>query len=248
MAKCEVFLGLISFTGGDGAIYQCKANCYNGRRRLVRIRACTAHCLSRAASLALFGRVATEIESLGPPGVLTWIRDNHRTGRGRAEITGRFVVDPPRDPFDYHFSLTYLVAKRPGINPPASLAKKGFDWRKGWSDSWFKSQEGGVYLNTLHHWFVEPDPDGKFRISGVPPGEYLLAVNLYGTTEGCLVHPGAARDADIGRGRSADRRLGQSRHPHSKCVASGRRGGQFRLRGTRRQADQPRCAARQSCW
>jgi thiol-disulfide isomerase/thioredoxin/uncharacterized GH25 family protein len=114
-------------------------------------------------------------------------------GSEGAEITGRFVVNPPREPFDYHFSLTYLVAKRPGIDPPTSLAQKGFDWRKGWSDSWFKSQEGGAYLNTLHHWFVKPDPDGQFRISGVPPGEYELAVNLYGSTEGCLVHPVAQR-------------------------------------------------------
>ena len=106
---------------------------------------------------------------------------------------GQFIVDPPRTPFDYHFSLTYLVAKRPGINPPTSLASKEFDWRKGWSDSWSRSQEGQAYLNTLHHWFVKPDPDGKFRISGVPPGDYTLAINLYGTTEGCLVNPIAQR-------------------------------------------------------
>ena len=109
------------------------------------------------------------------------------------EVTGQFIVDPPRTPFDYHFSLTYLVAKRPGINTPTSLASKEFDWRKGWSDSWSRSQEGQAYLNTLHHWFVKPDPDGKFRISGVPPGDYTLAINLYGTTEGCLVNPIAQR-------------------------------------------------------
>ncbi len=114
-------------------------------------------------------------------------------GGGGAEVTGKFEVSPPRQPFDYHFSLTYLVAKQPGIQPPSFLAGKGFDWRRGWSDSWFQSQEGGAYLNTLHHWFVKPDPDGSFRISGVPPGKYELAANLYGTTEGCLVHPVAQR-------------------------------------------------------
>jgi thiol-disulfide isomerase/thioredoxin len=36
---------------------------------------------------------------------------------------------------------------------------------------------------------VKPEPDGRFRISGVEPGAYDFAVNLYGTTEGCLVHP-----------------------------------------------------------
>ena len=49
------------------------------------------------------------------------------------------------------------------------------------------------YLDTLHNWFVKPDPDGRIKISGVEPGEYELAVNLYGTTEGCLVHPLATR-------------------------------------------------------
>jgi thiol-disulfide isomerase/thioredoxin len=126
-------------------------------------------------------------------------------GGGGIEVTGRLVVDPPREPFDYHFSLTYLVAKRAGIDPPESLAEKGFDWRRGWSDSWFQSQEGGAYLNTLHNWFVKPDPDGRFRISGVPPGEYELAVNLYGTTEGCLVHPVAQRvvPIEVASGQSA---------------------------------------------
>lgn len=114
-----------------------------------------------------------------------------------AEVVGQFEIEPPRAPFDYHFSLTYLIAKRDGIKAPQFLVGNGFDWRKGWSDSWLRSQEGGVYLNTLHNWFVKPDPDGKFRISGVPAGKYELAVNLYGTTEGCLVHPVAQRVVPI---------------------------------------------------
>ena len=98
------------------------------------------------------------------------------------------VENRPQD-FDYHFSISYLVAKRPGIDPPAPIAAAGFDWRKGWTDAWRDSPEGSTYLKTLHTWFVKPTPDGRFRISGVEPGEYELAVNLYGTTEGCLVHP-----------------------------------------------------------
>ncbi len=69
------------------------------------------------------------------------------------------------------------------------MAKKGFDWRRGWSDAWTSSEEGAAYLQTLHHYFVKPDPDGRFRISGVEPGEYDLAFRLYGSTKGCLVHP-----------------------------------------------------------
>ena len=107
-----------------------------------------------------------------------------------AEVTGQLalVPDPGKD-FDYHFGINYLVARRPGVTPPESLANKGFDWRRGWSDSWASSSEGTAYLRTLHHYFVKPDPDGHFRISGVEPGEYDLAFRLYGSTEGCLVHP-----------------------------------------------------------
>jgi beta-lactamase regulating signal transducer with metallopeptidase domain/thiol-disulfide isomerase/thioredoxin/uncharacterized GH25 family protein len=105
------------------------------------------------------------------------------------DVTGLLVAENQPPGFDYHFALNYLVAKRPGIEPPAFLASKGFDWHKGWSDSWRNSPEGRAYLATLHTWFVKPEPDGRFHISGVEPGEYDFAVNLYGTTEGCLVHP-----------------------------------------------------------
>lgn len=114
-------------------------------------------------------------------------------GSNGAKITGQLVLDPPIAPFDFHFALTYLVAKRPGIEPPKSIADKGFDWRGGWSDAWRNSQEGGAYLKTLEHWFVKPEPDGRIEISSLPPGDYDLAVSLYGSTEGCLVHPVAQR-------------------------------------------------------
>ncbi len=115
---------------------------------------------------------------------------NVALGEGGAEVTGRLALDPPAAAdFDYHFGLNYLVALRPGVTPPAGVASKGFDLRHGWSDAWASGQEGFAYLNTLHHYFVKPEPDGHFRISGVEPGEYDLAFRLYGSTEGCLVHP-----------------------------------------------------------
>jgi thiol-disulfide isomerase/thioredoxin len=105
-------------------------------------------------------------------------------------VTGQLALAPdPGKDFDYHFAINYLVARRPGVTPPAALANQGFDWRQGWSDAWASSSEGTAYLNTLHHHFVKPDPDGHFRISGVEPGDYDLAFRLYGSTEGCLVHP-----------------------------------------------------------
>ena len=56
-----------------------------------------------------------------------------------------------------------------------------------------RTAEGQTYLKTLEHWFVKPEPDGRFSISGVPPGEYDFGVALFGVTEGCLVHPVASR-------------------------------------------------------
>ncbi len=44
-------------------------------------------------------------------------------------------------------------------------------------------------MSTLQHWFVKLAPDGAFRISGVPPGEYDLAVEVYAKPTGCLVDP-----------------------------------------------------------
>jgi thiol-disulfide isomerase/thioredoxin/uncharacterized GH25 family protein len=110
-------------------------------------------------------------------------------GAGGVDVTGQLVAEHQPAGFDHHFAINYLVARRPGVEPPDFLAGKGFDWKRGWSDAWRNSTEGGAYLNTLHHWFVKPEPDGRFRISGVEPGAYDFAVNLYGTTEGCLVHP-----------------------------------------------------------
>ena len=110
-------------------------------------------------------------------------------GGGGIDVTGQLVAENQPTGFDYHFGLNYLIARRTGIEPPEFLAGNGFDWKRGWSDSWLHSSEGGAYLKTLHHWFVKPEPGGKFHISGLEPGAYDFAVNLYGTTQGCLVHP-----------------------------------------------------------
>src|SRR5262249_2323307 len=46
-----------------------------------------------------------------------------------------------------------------------------------------------TYLSTLEHWFVKLAPDGAFRISGVPPGEYDLAVEVYAKPQRCPGSP-----------------------------------------------------------
>jgi RNA polymerase sigma factor (sigma-70 family) len=104
--------------------------------------------------------------------------------KGKVTLTGKVPDD-----LDCTYSLNYLVRRAPGIAPPAAIANLGFDARNGWRDTWRKTSEGLTYLSTLQHWFVQLAPDGAFRISGVPPGEYDLAVEVYAKPNGCLVDP-----------------------------------------------------------
>lgn len=112
-----------------------------------------------------------------------------------AEVTGRVVLSGrTRREIDLNYSLNYLVALRDGIEPPPAVAEKGFDWRNGWSDAWTSSPEGLSYLATLHQYFVKLNRDGTFHISGVPPGEYELALKIYEPPDGgCLVEPVATQ-------------------------------------------------------
>ncbi len=122
--------------------------------------------------------------------------------KGKVKLTGKVPAD-----LDCTYSINYLVSRSSGVTPPPSIANLGFDIRKGWQSAWLKTQEGQTYLNTLQHWFVKLAPDGAFRISGVPPGEYDLAIEIYAKPSGCLVDPLAQKtvyvkvtDADAARG------------------------------------------------
>jgi RNA polymerase sigma factor (sigma-70 family) len=111
-------------------------------------------------------------------------------GAGGAVVTGKVVLTGkvPAD-LDCTYSINYLVPRERGITPPPEIAALGFDARKGWRGAWIKTTEGLAYLSTLPHWSVKLAPDGAFRISGVPPGDYDLAVEVYAKPSGCLVDP-----------------------------------------------------------
>jgi thiol-disulfide isomerase/thioredoxin len=122
--------------------------------------------------------------------------------KGKVTLTGKVPAD-----LDCTYSLNYLVSRTPGIAPPPAIASAGFDARNGWQSTWHKTAEGRAYLSTLRHWFVKLAPDGAFRISGVPSGEYDLAVEVYAKPSGCLVDPLARKvvsvtvtEADVKRG------------------------------------------------
>ena len=123
------------------------------------------------------------------------LRPGHRVeldlGGAGISVTGRVI--PSGDPamrIDLHKSLNYLIRREPGIEPPADLRSLGFDARRGWNTAWTGTIEGLAYLQTLNYHFVTLDPDGRFRIGGVPAGDYDFAIALYQPPEGgCLVSP-----------------------------------------------------------
>ena len=111
---------------------------------------------------------------------------------GKVALTGKVPAD-----LNCTYSLNYLVRREPGIALPPAIASLGFDIRKGWQPSWLKTLEGQAYLSSLQQWFVKLGADGSFRISGVPPGDYDLAVEVYAKPSGCLVDPLARKVARV---------------------------------------------------
>ena len=86
--------------------------------------------------------------------------------------------------FDFTYALNWLVRKSPGVEPLPAVSANGFDISKGWDPSLRSTNEGQAYLGTLHNYFVKLDPDGSLLITGVPPGDYELALHLYEPPDG----------------------------------------------------------------
>lgn len=125
------------------------------------------------------------------PGLTIWVN----LGAAGADVTGRAALeDRTNGQLDFSYSLNYLLRMQPAAQSPAHVAEIGFDWRNGWNDVWKSTPEGRAYCDSLHYYSVKLKPDGTFLISGVPVGEYELALNIYESPEGgCLVNPIGAR-------------------------------------------------------
>ena len=124
---------------------------------------------------------AAELEARAEPPAQKWLEvtDGYLFWPGKVTLTGKVPAG-----LDCTYSINYLVRREPGIAPPPEIANLGFDVRDGWRGTWLKTVEGQAYFSTLQSWFVKLAPDGAFRISGVPPGDYDLAVGVYAKPDG----------------------------------------------------------------
>jgi thiol-disulfide isomerase/thioredoxin len=115
-------------------------------------------------------------------------------GKGTV-VKGRVVLSGDAAPtIDLHKSLNWLLRRAPGIEPPAEVRLLGLNAGDGWNNAWTATSEGRALIDTLHTYFVVLDRDGRLQISGVPAGDYDLALRLYEPPGGgCLVSPVGSR-------------------------------------------------------
>ncbi len=132
-------------------------------------------------------------------------------GKGTV-VKGRVVLSgDAASKIDLHKSLNWMLRRAPGIEPPAEVRSLGLTARNGWNHAWTTTEEGRVFIESLHNYFVVLDKDGRFQVNGVPAGDYDLALRLYEPPgDGCLVNPVGGRiihfhvSEDAARGAGVD--------------------------------------------
>jgi len=148
-------------------------------------------------------------------------------GSKGAVVKGRILLTgDAASKIDLHKSLNWLLRRTPGIEPPAEVRALGLTARDGWNHAWTATREGMLLIECLHNYFVVLDKDGRFRISGVPAGDYDLALRLYEPPgDGCLVSPVGARILHIQVSEEAVRGAGVELGDIAVNVALGPRAG-----------------------
>ncbi len=100
------------------------------------------------------------ISSPGNASKSTYLARGPRS-RGRVVLTGDGASK-----IDLHKSINWLIRKAPGIEPSSEFRSLGFDVQNGWNDVWADTPEGREYLQSLDHYFVTLDQNGRFNIDG----------------------------------------------------------------------------------
>ncbi|MFO0843379.1 MAG: carboxypeptidase regulatory-like domain-containing protein [Gemmataceae bacterium] len=93
------------------------------------------------------------------------------TLRGTIKLDG----DLPKG-LDLTYSLNWLTRKTPDVVTP-----HGLDLRKDGRRLLLSREEG---VNSHRRFFVKPTPEGRFRIVGVPPGEYWFTTQVFEKPDG----------------------------------------------------------------
>lgn len=111
-------------------------------------------------------------------------------GKQGATLVGqlKFQGNVPQG-LNWTYSINHLVRKSPAMPIPAGWNPLKLDLQKEWDIQRMDSAEAKAFRNFHHSFFVKPQPDGRFRICGVPPGDYWLELSVFEKPEGCLVNP-----------------------------------------------------------
>ena len=118
------------------------------------------------------------------------------TINGRGRLVGNV---PPGLDFTYSVSTLVSLASRFAAQPRLSNHDR--------SDIGTLLKKQDVFVPSLQRWSVKIAPDGTFRISGVPPGDYDLTIEVYAKPNGCRAEQLSRRtvlvvvtDASVARG------------------------------------------------
>ncbi|MEM9825815.1 MAG: carboxypeptidase regulatory-like domain-containing protein [Planctomycetota bacterium] len=111
-------------------------------------------------------------------------------GGGGQRVVGRVqCVGAGSDDIQFRWGINRLVRVDGGVATPDHVVRDR-RFRAGEAAAWEAKLDAGLDPNVTRESFsFRIDPDGRFSISGVRPGEYRMLIQLYEPPTGCLVEP-----------------------------------------------------------